>query len=52
MDWEHLNLQYWSPSVKFCHGDVSADGPVKGTILTLTTQSLMICNSETCRVQS
>ena len=50
MDWEHLYFRYLSPSVIFCHGDVSSDAYVKGTILTLTNQTLTICNSETCRV--
>ena len=44
MDWEHLHFRYWSPSVNFCNGDVSADAPVKGTIQTLT-----IYNGQTCR---
>ena len=35
----------------FCHGDVSADAPVKGTFLTLTTQTLKIRNGETCSVE-
>ena len=44
---KHLYFQYWSPSVTFCHCDVSADTPVKGTILTLTTLTLAVCNGET-----
>ena len=37
MDWENHYFRYWSASVNVWHGDVSADAPVKGTILTLTT---------------
>ena len=45
MEWEQL-FQYWSSSVSLCHGDVRADAPVRGTILTFTTQTLTICNDE------
>ena len=51
LDSEHFfYFRYRSPSVKFCHGDVSADGPVKGTFLTLKTETLTICNGENCSV--
>ena len=50
MEWGHLCLRYLSPSVTFCHGKVSADAPVKESILTLTTQALAICNGKTCSV--
>ena len=26
-------FRYWSPSVNFCHGNVSADAPVKEQLL-------------------
>ena len=52
MDWQHVYFLYRSPSVDICNGDVSADAAVKGTILALTTQSLTICNGETCRVEA
>ena len=35
------------PPSTFFHDDVSAGAPIKGTILTLTTQTLRIFNSET-----
>ena len=50
MDWEHHYFRYWSPSVNFCHDDIYAVAPVKGTIITLTTSALTICNGKTCRV--
>ena len=52
MDWyiQHQSVRYWRPSVNFCHGNVSADAPVKGTLLALITKTLTICNGETCRV--
>ena len=37
MDGEHHYFCYWSPSVNFCHDDIYAVAPVKGTIITLTT---------------
>ena len=43
-------FRYWRSSVNFCHDKVSAGAPVKGTILTLKTQTLTIFNSETCSV--
>ena len=48
--WEHLYFRYLRIYVNFCYGVASADAPVKGTILTLTTQSLTLYNCETCRV--
>ena len=36
--------------MNFCHDDVSAGALVKGTFLTLTTQTLTICNGETFSV--
>ena len=50
MDWYHLYFQDRGLSVNFCHGDVSVDAPVKGTIFMLTTQMLTICNGRTCNV--
>ena len=50
VDWELHFFRYWSPSVNFCHCDVSGYAHAKGTILTLTSQTLNICNGETCRV--
>ena len=50
MDWEHLYFRYWTPSVNFCQDNVSVGAPVKVTTLTLATQTLAICKSETCSV--
>ena len=45
-----LYVRYQSPSINFCYGEAFADAPEKGTSLTLTTQTVPICNGENCSV--
>ena len=50
MDWEHHYFQHLSLSINFFCGDITADAPGKGKILTLTTHTghtLTLYNGET-----